>query len=78
MQINYIIMFTENMKYNVKVKVNKTYKYNVVIAGILSMFIFDKLKDCYGKIHLKMLGAGKYAIIFGLVVVKSQKYYAWY
>ena len=34
---NYIIIFTEKMKYNVKV--NKTYKYNVVIFGILSMNI---------------------------------------
>ena len=36
MQVNYIIIFTEKIKYNVKV--NKTYiKYNVVIAGIPSM-----------------------------------------
>ena len=37
MQVNYIIIFNEMMKYNVKV--NKTYKYNAVIAGILSMVI---------------------------------------
>ena len=34
---DYIIIFTEKMKYNVTV--NKTYKYNVVIAGIHSMTI---------------------------------------
>ena len=32
MQVNYIILFNEIMKYNVKL--NKTYKYNVVTAGI--------------------------------------------
>ena len=37
MHVNYIIIFTEKMKYNVTV--NKTYKYNEVIAGILSMAI---------------------------------------
>ena len=37
--VNYIIIFTEKMKYNVSV--NKTYKYNVVgIAGIPSMAIW--------------------------------------
>ena len=30
MQLNYIIIFNEIMKYNVKL--NKTYKYNVVTA----------------------------------------------
>ena len=35
--VNYIVIFTEKMKYNVKV--NKTYKYNVVMAGIHSMVI---------------------------------------
>ena len=34
---NYIIVFTDEMKYNVKV--NKTYKYNLVMAGIRSMVI---------------------------------------
>ena len=37
MHVNYIIISTEKKKYNVTV--NKTYKYNVVIAGILSMVI---------------------------------------
>ena len=37
MQINYIIIFTEKIKYNVKV--NKTYQYNAVISGIISMVI---------------------------------------
>ena len=32
MQVNYIIIFNEIMKYNVKL--SKTYKYNVVTAGI--------------------------------------------
>ena len=35
--MNYIIIFTEKIKYNVKAK--QTYKYNVVIAGIPSMVI---------------------------------------
>ena len=38
MHVNYIIISTEKMKYNVTV--NKTYKYYVVIAGILSMVIW--------------------------------------
>ena len=37
MHVNYIFIFTEKMKYNAIV--NKTNKYNVVIAGILSMDI---------------------------------------
>ena len=37
MHVYYIIIFTAKMKYNVTV--NKTYKYNVVKAGILSMVI---------------------------------------
>ena len=38
MHVNYIIIFTEKMNYNVKV--NQTYKYDVVIAGILSIVIW--------------------------------------
>ena len=34
------------MKYNVKV--NKTYKYNVVIAGISFCGHLNKFKGCYG------------------------------
>ena len=43
MQVNYIIIFNNKIKFNVKV--SKIYKYNVVIAGILYL---NKLKGCYG------------------------------
>ena len=68
MQFYYIIIFNEIMKY--RVKVNKTYKYNVVIAGILSMVLSISKKVV---IYLKMLGVAKYSIIFYWMVRKSQK-----
>ena len=62
MHVNYIIISTEKIKYNVTV--NKTYNYNVVIAGILSMVIWIS--------YYILLGGGKINILHGTERVNLQ------
>ena len=73
MHVNYIIISTEKKKYNVTV--NKTYKYNVVIAGIFSMVIWISYKVvmvqnssknalCSEEHHYILLGVGKVTKVF--------------
>ena len=68
MHVNYIFIFTEKMKCNVKV--NKTYKKNVVIAGILDMVIWISKKVVMVQNSPKMLGAGKNILLRGVKVTK--------
>ena len=68
MHVNYIFSFTEKKKYNVKV--NKTYKSNVVIAGILHMVIWILSKKVVMVHFSQMLGAGKYILLGGGKVTK--------
>ena len=66
MHVNYIFISLKKLN----VKVNKTYKSNVVIAGILYMVIWISKKVVMVQKSSKMLGAWKNILLCGVKVTK--------